>query len=210
MKTIPLLTHVKSNSVSFYNFIQSIIKPFMWTAVICSTSLNAENDKNVKSKPEKVVIYQQGAQVYRNTQINLAAGQNNIVFEGLESGIDQQSIQAGGNGNFIITDVQYIIHYPELEKIKSGGDTKYLKLIKQLNDSLSLIEYELEDLHNKKDVLNTEKTVLLNYSLYKGNSKKDSLPFLKDGLGFLREKLNMVRSAAFQSHAPRCGCTSAQ
>lgn len=192
MKIIHTLSTTKMKRNNFQKFIQAMIKPLVFAGLLCASALHAENDKTIKSKPDKVVIYLQGAQVYRNTQVNLVAGQNNIIFEGLESGINQQSVQAGGNGNFIITDVQYITHYPELERIKNTGDAKYLKLIKQLNDSITLMEYELEDLHNKKDVLNTEKSVLMNYRLYKGEAKKDSLAFLKDGLGFLREKLNNI------------------
>jgi uncharacterized protein (TIGR02231 family) len=154
----------------------------------------AETEKNVKTRPEKVTVYMQGAQVYRTSQVALSAGQNNIVFEGLESVIDPRSIQAGGNGNFIITDVQYITFYPELERIKNTGDAKYAKLVRQLTDSLKTLEYELEDIQNKKDVLITEKGVLLNYNLYKGQAKKDSLAFLKDGLSFLREKMNNIYS----------------
>src|SRR6202008_732928 len=154
----------------------------------------AEAEKNVKSKPEKVTIYMKGAQVSRPSPGAVHAGQNNIIFEGLENAIDQRSIQAGGNGNFIITDVQYITYYPELEKIKNSGDAKYIRLIKQLTDSIKILDYDLEEMQNKKEVLNTEKGVLLNYNLYKGQAKKDSLAFLKDGLTFLREKMNNIYS----------------
>ncbi|MFI5141968.1 MAG: DUF4139 domain-containing protein, partial [Bacteroidia bacterium] len=44
----------------------------------------------------------------------------------------------------------------------------------------------------RKEILNTEKTVLLNYRLFKGEAKKDSLSFLKDGLNYLQEKLTII------------------
>lgn len=156
--------------------------------------LKADNEKSIKTKPDKVTVYLSGAQVFRNSPVNLLSGMNQIIFENLENNIDAESIQAGGNGNFIITEVQYIVRYPELEKLKTSGDSKYQKLVKQLQDSLTDISYEQEDLKNKTDVLLTEKNVLLNYKLFKGESKKDTLAFLKEGLVFLREKLNNINN----------------
>ena len=148
-----------------------------------------ETEKIVKSKPEKIIVYTQGAQVHRNASMFLIAGQNTIIFSGLENCINVAAIQASGNGNFIITDIQHEVHYPELDKAKLQGDIRYKKLLKNVNDSLQELNYLLEDIHSKSEALTTEKSVLLNYSLYNGQSKKDSIAFLKEGLNFLREKL---------------------
>ncbi len=153
-------------------------------------NLNAsESEKNSKSKPEKIIVYTQGAQVFRTISVNLVAGQNTIIFSGLENCINSEAIQASGNGNFIITDIQHEIHYPELDKAKLNGDARYKKLLKLVNDSLKEINYLIEEINSKSEVLVTEKNVLLNYNLYKGQSKKDSIMLLKDGLTYLREKL---------------------
>lgn len=162
--------------------------------ILAHAGLRADNDKSIKTKPEKVTIYLQGAQVFRNAQVSLVPGINQVVFEGLENNIDAGSMQAGGNGSFVITEVQHLVKYPELEKLKNTSDVKYQKLIRQYNDSLVNISYDQEDLRNKADVLNTERTVLLNYRLYKGESKRDTLALLKDGLVFLREKLNNINA----------------
>lgn len=149
----------------------------------------ADTEKNIKSKPEKIVVYTQGAQIHRTASINLVAGQNTLIFSGLENCINTAAIQASGNGNFIITDIQHEVHYPELDKAKLEGDVRYKKLLKNINDSLQEIAYLLEDINSKSEVLTTEKSVLLNYNLYKGLSKKDSIALLKEGLVYLREKL---------------------
>jgi uncharacterized protein (TIGR02231 family) len=151
-------------------------------------------EKAVKTNPDKVTIYLQGAQVYRSIQVNLVKGDQYIVFEGLENNIDASSVQAGGVGNFIITEVLHTVKYPELEKVKVGGDNKFQKTIKQINDSLELLGFSIEDAGNRRMVLETEKEVLLNYSLYKGTSRKDSISFLREGMTFLREKLNNIYS----------------
>ena len=149
----------------------------------------SETEKVVKSKPEKIIVYTQGAQVHRNALVNLVAGQNTLIFTGLENCINSSAIQASGNGNFIIADIQHEIHYPELAKVKLNGDVRYKKLLKNVNDSLLELNYLIEDINSKYDALSTEKNVLLNYSLYKGISKRDSIASLKEGLSYLREKL---------------------
>lgn len=149
----------------------------------------AETEKTVKSKPEKIVVYTQGAQVHRNASVNLVAGPNILMFTGLENCINASAIQASGNGNFIIADIQHIVHYPELNKAKLLGDVRYKKLLKHVNDSIQELNYLLEEITAKSDALTMEKNVLLNYNLYKGQSKKDSILLLKDGLTYLREKL---------------------
>lgn len=160
--------------------------------VFCLTIVKAnatETEKTIKSKPEKIIVYTQGAQVHRNTLVNLVAGQNTIIFSGLENCINASAIQASGNGNFIIADIQHEVHYPEFDKAKLNGDVRYKKLLKQVNDSLLELNYLIEDITYKSEALSTEKNVLLNYSLYNGQSKRDSIASLKDGLTYLREKL---------------------
>lgn len=158
------------------------------------TAFASENEKNVKTKPEKIIVYTQGAQVHRNALVNLVAGQNTIVFTGLENCINTSAIQVGGSGNFIITDIQHLVYYPELEKAKETGDLRFKKYLKNVTDSIKELDYVLEDLTMRSDALATEKAVLLNYGLYKGLSKKDSIALLKDGLVFLREKLMNINT----------------
>lgn len=154
----------------------------------------ADTEKILKSKPEKIIVYTQGAQVHRSVTSNLTAGQNTLVFSGLENCINVSAIQASGNGNFIIAEIQHEVHYPELDKARLQGDVRYSKLVKNINDSLKELGYVLEEVNSKIDVLTTEKNVLMNYSLYKGLSKKDSIALLKDGLTYLREKLYNINA----------------
>lgn len=158
------------------------------------TAKAIESEKTVKSKPEKIIVYTQGAQVHRNSLVNLVAGQNTLIFSGLENCINAAAIQASGNGNFIIADIQHEVHYPEFDKAKLNGDVRYKKLLKHVNDSLKELNYLIEDITLKYDALSTEKNVLLNYSLYKGQSKRDSIASLKEGLSYLREKLYNINA----------------
>lgn len=169
----------------------------MMIMAFCITLFNAnaaETEKLIKSKPEKIVVYTQGAQVHRTASVNLVAGQNTIVFTGLENCINAAAIQASGNGNFIIADIQHLVYYPEVVKAKLNGDVRYKKAIKNITDSIQEITYVIEEVRAKSDALVTEKNVLMSYGLYKGQTKKDSMPYLKEGLSFLREKLFNINS----------------
>ncbi|MDP2388667.1 MAG: DUF4139 domain-containing protein [Bacteroidota bacterium] len=177
-------------------------------AISIGAAVAGTTEKFVKSKPEKVTVYMNGAQVFRTAELNLTAGQSQIILEGLEANIDQQSLQAGGKGNFIITGVQYNVHYPELQTYKvNGNDAKYNKLIKQINDSIVMLDFDLKELYVKKEVLGIEKSVLLNNRLYKGESKKDSLELLKNGLIFLREKLMNINLELLKMEKQELGLT---
>ena len=169
----------------------------MMIMAFCITLFNAnaaETEKLIKSKPDKIVVYTQGAQVHRTASVNLVAGQNTIVFTGLENCINAAAIQASGNGNFIIADIQHLVYYPEVVKAKLNGDVRYKKAIKNITDSIQEITYVIEEVRAKSDALVTEKNVLMSYGLYKGQTKKDSMPYLKEGLSFLREKLFNINS----------------
>lgn len=160
---------------------------------LVSTHIQAgDAEKLLRTKPEKVTVYLQGAQIFRNGTVSLPQGQSTVVFEGLEKNINPQSIQATGIGNCVITETQYLINYPQLQKLKGAGNEKYTKSLKSITDSLTILGYEAESISDQRQVLNTEKNVLMNYGLYKGLSKKDSIAFLKEGLSFLRDKLNNI------------------
>jgi uncharacterized protein (TIGR02231 family) len=164
---------------------------------LCISLFNAkaaETEKLVKTKPDKIVVYTQGAQVHRNVVVNVVPGQNTIVFTGLENCINTSAIQVGGTGGFIITDIQHVVFYPEFEKAKESGDTKFKKYLKNISDSIVELDYLLDEVNSKWEALSTEKNVLLNYNLYKGLSKKDSIAYLKEGLSFLREKLYNINA----------------
>ncbi|MBA3972431.1 MAG: DUF4139 domain-containing protein [Bacteroidetes bacterium] len=152
------------------------------------------SEKNIKSKIENVTVFTQGAQIYRNAQVNISSGITTLVFDGLESTIDPKSIQASGLGNFVIMDVQHSIKYPEPTLLDLTKNPKNLKYIRLLQDSIVIVDFDLEEIDSKEAALNIEKNVLLNNRLIKGETKKDTLNLVKDALAFLREKLNNINS----------------
>lgn len=149
-------------------------------------------EKNIKSKIESVTVFTRGAQISRTSAVTVGQGTTLLVFENLESTIDPRSIQAGGTGNFIIMDVQHIVKYPEQKK--AAASPKNLKQIQLLEDSIVMLDFDMEELVTKRDALNIEKNTLLNNRMIKGETKKDTLNLLKDAMVFLREKMANINS----------------
>lgn len=170
------------------------MKPLLFfLAVTISAQLFAINEKTTKSKIDKVTVYLNGAQIHRTSAVSIQPGSTIVIIDDLEPGIDPKSIQASGTGNFVLLDVKHRVKYPDANPT-SKTYSKNIKEIKLLEDSLLNIDYDLEEIANKQDVLNTERNLLLNNKIIKGDAKNDTLPQLKDALLFFREKLNNINA----------------
>ncbi|MEY2828384.1 MAG: hypothetical protein RIQ33_242 [Bacteroidota bacterium] len=151
----------------------------------------ADAEKVAKVSIEKATVYLQGAQLFSKANFNLQQGYNQLVFDGVSPYLDANSIQASGKGDFTIVDVQFITKYKEMPKVISSNDK--LKIYQQqlilVEDSLENLSFDMADNTNKNVALSTERNLLLNNKIIKGETKKDSLNLLKESLSFLREKL---------------------
>lgn len=196
---------MKSKIQELKNFKNKVVSKALTTSIIATAFITlfasnhsngaiASSEKNIKSKIENVTVFTQGAQIYRSSLVNMNSGITTLIFEGLESTIDPRSIQASGFGNFVIMDVQHSIKYPEPKEIDLTKNPKNLKQIKMLQDSLVMIDFDIEEITSKMAALNIEKNTLLNNRIIKGETKKDTLNLVKDALAFLREKLNNINS----------------
>lgn len=151
-------------------------------------------EKAIKSKIESVTVFTSGAQIFRSSAVGVNAGITTLVFESLEPAIDVRSIQAGSTGGFIIMDVQHSVKYPEQKSTGAVQSPKNVRQVKLLEDSLIMIDFDLEEINTKQEALTIEKTTLLNNRMIKGETRKDTLNLLKDALTFLREKLSNINS----------------
>lgn len=149
------------------------------------------NQKIVKSEIKNVTVFLNGAQVFRKASINLKKGVTEIVFDSISSSINANSIQVKGKGNYTILETKYKYYQPVTATTPPNIPKNILAKIQQIQDSLDYINFDLEDLKYKKDVLELEKQLLV------GNKsmKSDSLALLKDAMSFFREKYNDINSA---------------
>ena len=155
--------------------------------LLVSLGMNARSQKAVYAHLDKAIVYLQGANLYYGETVNVPAGTTDFIFENISPYINEASLQASGKGA-VVMDVKHNIKYKE----KHPKTKQFDKEIDQVNDSIEDIEYLLKDIDNHLKVLFTEKSMLLNNRIIRGDSQKDSLPLLRDGMAFLREKLNSI------------------
>jgi uncharacterized protein (TIGR02231 family) len=152
-------------------------------------------EKSYKSKVEKATVYLQGAQLYQSVEAYIPQGSSDIIIDGVSPYLDQQSLQASGKGAFTIIDVRFNIKYPDETPVADAPKTnKYLKQINNLTDSIEEINFSLSGLNDKKIQFETEKNLILNNKMIKGEFKRDSLAMFKDAMEYLRVKLSNINA----------------
>lgn len=152
-------------------------------------------EKNYKSKVEKATVYLQGAQLYHSVDAMIPQGSSNIIIEGVSPYLDQQSLQAAGKGTFTIVDISFNVKYPDETPIVTVPKVnKYLKQMNLFRDSIEDIDFSLSGITDRKTQFETEKNLLLNNKMIKGEFKRDSLTMFKDAMEFLRMKMNNINA----------------
>lgn len=170
-------------------------------ALLCSTILLSENVKPIKAKLQKAVVYLQGAHLYYNETVNLSAGINDIVFENISPSINSTSLQANTR-EATLMEVRHTIKYREVPIVVKT----YEKEIAHVLDSLEDFKFLATELNNKSIVVSTEKNLLLNNKLMKGELMKDSLLLLRESLVFLRAKLNELYEQELKIERNKAKC----
>lgn len=165
------------------------------TATILSCATYAQEIK-VNTKLTQTNVFISGAQLFHQANVNLPAGTSEIHLEGISPSIQAGSIQAGGKGDFIIMDVGHFVYFPEPETKpeNSASNAKTKREIKSLEDSLSHLQFELDMLTDRRNVLQSEKRIIDGNKLYKGEGKSDSLALFTAAMEFYRKKMNEINA----------------
>jgi uncharacterized protein (TIGR02231 family) len=158
-------------------------------ALLLSCTHGFAEERTVKSSIQRVTVFTQGAQVFRTSNVTIGPGITHLVFTGLTQGINVQSIQAGGKGSFIVTDVKHRVVYPEPPKTKPIPREITLS-IQALEDSLSELGFRAEDLQERMQAYTLEKDMILKNKLARGEGKSDSLPVLIGAMDFFHQRLS--------------------
>ena len=151
---------------------------------LCASAIASQP---VKAKLNKVTVYLQGAHLYYSENLNLNTGNTELVFENISPYINETSLQASCKGA-VVMDVRHIIKYKEVKPVTN----QYAKEIQNVLDSIDEVQFELKGIEYKLSVLVIEKNAVLNNRIMKGQPLRDSLPLLKEGMIYLKEKLNSI------------------
>lgn len=160
-------------------------------SVLVVTSLYANDEKIVPSKIQKVTVYSQGAQIYRNASYSIGKGLTQVVIEGISPRIDPKSLQVKATGNVIILDSKYSLFYPQPEATDLNGlPLKIRKAITLLEDSIQTISYEIQEVQDEMDVYTATRNILSNNGAMRGQGKvNDSIQLLKEALDYYTVKM---------------------
>ena len=164
-------------------------------AILPSFCSLAANDKEIiKSSVSEVTVYTSGAQIYRKANFNVKPGITELIIEGVSPNIDPKSLQVKAFGNVVLIDSKYQVYYPEPEKPKLEGlPLKIRKDINLLQDSINNIQFDIREIQDEIDVLNTSKTILSNNGAIRGQGKvNDSIQLLKQAMDYYQLKMNEI------------------
>ncbi|RZL51078.1 MAG: mucoidy inhibitor MuiA family protein [Pedobacter sp.] len=155
--------------------------------LISSSGMAQENQTTINSKITNVTVFISGAQVLRQTEsVDISQGVSQLVFAGLSSAIDVQSIQAKGEGNFTILSVTQQKNFL-LEKKNSEEKTNYLNTITDLNEKIAL-------LRNESEVYKAEEEMLVKNQVVMGPNVNYDLAKLKLALDFQKQRLTEAKN----------------
>jgi len=157
------------------------------TGLLLSHSAFSENTKTVKATVNKATVYLRGAQLHCSSDFLASPGINHFIFEGVSPNLDVNSLQASAKGNITIMDVKFQVRYNDAPPKENPNQID--KTLKLVNDSLVMLNFEIEEYNEQLQSLTTEKNILLNNRLLKGESLRDTLDMFKEGIAFLRARL---------------------
>lgn len=147
----------------------------------------------IKSTISDVTVYMQGAQVYRKASFTIKPGVTELIIDGICPTIDPKSLQVKATGNLVIIDSKYTLFYPkpETQVNAEGMPLKVRNQILALEDSISFVMYDLQEIQDEIDVINATKNILANNGAIRGNGKvNDSIQLLKQAVDYYAIKMN--------------------
>lgn len=162
-------------------------------ALVFGFTLNSfaqEELPTYNGKIDRVKVFLQQAQIEKTVSFPLKQGNNEIILSGNSQYMQTQSLQFTSINDFIITDFTPFIQYvqptqPSEEKL---SNEKKLKL-KILRDSLEILSNQNSDSYTLTSILSREKQVLDNMKIISQPQSIDSIPKIKDGLSYYRDKM---------------------
>ena len=142
--------------------------------------------KLLKSEITEAKVYPQGAQVIRQAQVRLSAGESRYLFTGLPSSLDANSIQVKGIGDFLLIGVNHSLNYLSKSERSEKIDSLQSLLNKNqsaLNSSIALSEILAEEL----SLLNANKDL--------GGQNGTDINALKTAMVYYRSELTRIKNS---------------
>ena len=163
------------------------MKKFGFVLALASLQLwsFAQQEVQVKTNITEVTVFLKGAQVTREAQVNLSAGNNYLVFDQLSANLNPNSIQVQGSNNFSILSVN---HFRE-----KFNEQKLTGALKRVKDSLDDTGFKLGLRNGLKVVYEEEKSMILANKSLKGESTGVNIEDLMEMSDFYHDGLKDIQ-----------------
>ncbi len=138
----------------------------------------------VETKMEQVTVFMKGAQVKRTVKQSITAGKQEIVFTGISTDIEKQSVQVKSDGKLTILSVRVQRDYLKEQEVREEIKTTQEKFF-QLNDKISLTSKVLE-------VFKQEEAMIIKNQQIAGSTVTLKPEELRQSLDFQRARLTEV------------------
>lgn len=134
-----------------------------WLSIICLTSVAfcCQAETKLSSTIKEVTVYNDRAAVTRHAQIQLSAGEYELVFENLPNALENQSLQLDVKATeaVIIQDININHHY----------------LVSNANERLRVVEQEIKVLQEKLAQVDDQETLLVNQKNFIDQAQKSTV-----------------------------------
>lgn len=156
-------------------------------------ALNAQAAEKeiVKAQITEVTVYAQGAQLFQKANYSIKPGISEVIIEGISPYIDQNSLQVKATGSVVILDSKYSLFQPTHTVVnESAIPLKIRREIRQVEDSLKMLGFDLLEIQDEIDVLTTAKSIIANNGTLRNQGKvTDSLNLLKQAVEYYSSKV---------------------
>lgn len=138
-------------------------------------------ETRVKSDIKKVTVFITGGEVHRTAKVNIKKGRNKLVFTRISTVVDNKSVQFNSDKAFKLVSVSSEIDY--LSTVVNNPR------IRELRDTMKIIELEIGELQNEKVAYMDEKNLLQKNNSIKGTQKNLSVDELKAMAEYYRNRM---------------------
>jgi len=162
--------------------------------IACTLSATVFSQSAVDVTPmvKNVTLYQNGALVTHEGSATLEGGKTTIVFHGLPSRIDKQSIQLASDGDITILSVTSHDDYLSITRNNSK--------VKKWQDSLELVNEGIEETKNRISIFEDAKKLLDNNRTVGGTSTGTTVMAVKAMYEYYVTQVNIIDDSLMRLH----------
>lgn len=165
--------------------------------IVCflSFGLWSVSAKGIDSKVESVTIFLNQAQVSRSSNIAIGPETKQLVFTGLSSMLDPNSVQVKGQGDFIIMGTTFRQNYLTEENLPEA--------VKSLKDKIELLEGKIANVDNQQWALKSEEEMLKANQVIKGANQNLGVNELKTMAEYYRIRIQAIKDKGYELQLER-------